>query len=183
MAAADLMPAHPSPRSSYEPVHKATRGRRGAESRLRPRIAPRRRGASILPHGRGPLTPGAALGVRPEANETRRRWIEERTGASLPLVGAHALDGEQMRGKVENAIGAGADASRRRRAAARRRRARPRHLLRTARHHRGRAGTLLRAWHDGAHRAAVSRPASGSTRTAWRGLRPRRRRRGARLRA
>ena len=38
--------------------------------------------------------------------EARRRWIEERTGAALPHVGACTIPGERMRGNVENPIGA-----------------------------------------------------------------------------
>jgi hydroxymethylglutaryl-CoA reductase (NADPH) len=36
----------------------------------------------------------------------RRRWVEERTGALLPHVGAYTIDGERMRGNIENLIGA-----------------------------------------------------------------------------
>jgi hydroxymethylglutaryl-CoA reductase (NADPH) len=36
----------------------------------------------------------------------RRAWIESRTGASLPLVAAFAIPSEQMRGNIENPIGA-----------------------------------------------------------------------------
>jgi hydroxymethylglutaryl-CoA reductase (NADPH) len=38
--------------------------------------------------------------------EARRRWIEERTGARLQHVGSCSLPGEQMRGNVENPVGA-----------------------------------------------------------------------------
>ena len=38
--------------------------------------------------------------------EARRRWIEERTGASLRHIGAGSVPGEEMRGNVENPIGA-----------------------------------------------------------------------------
>ena len=38
--------------------------------------------------------------------EARRRWIEERTGARLSHVGSCSLPGEEMRGNVENPIGA-----------------------------------------------------------------------------
>ncbi|HEX9941223.1 MAG TPA: hydroxymethylglutaryl-CoA reductase [Thermoanaerobaculia bacterium] len=38
--------------------------------------------------------------------EARRRWVEERTGANLRHVGACSIPGEQMRGNVENPIGA-----------------------------------------------------------------------------
>jgi len=41
-----------------------------------------------------------------ESIDRRRRWIEERTGATLGHVGAFSLDGERMRGNVENPIGA-----------------------------------------------------------------------------
>jgi hydroxymethylglutaryl-CoA reductase (NADPH) len=37
---------------------------------------------------------------------SRRRWIEEQTGAVLTHVGACTLPGEQMRGNVENPVGA-----------------------------------------------------------------------------
>jgi hydroxymethylglutaryl-CoA reductase (NADPH) len=37
---------------------------------------------------------------------SRRAWLEARTGVSLPLVGAYAIPSEQMRGNIENAIGA-----------------------------------------------------------------------------
>ncbi|HEV8239631.1 MAG TPA: hydroxymethylglutaryl-CoA reductase [Thermoanaerobaculia bacterium] len=54
---------------------------------------------------RSPLVPRLE-GYARDSVEARRRWVEERTGTTLPLVGAHALDSEQMRGKIENAIGA-----------------------------------------------------------------------------
>jgi hydroxymethylglutaryl-CoA reductase (NADPH) len=38
--------------------------------------------------------------------EARRRWIEERTGARLRHVGSVSVAGEQLRGNVENPIGA-----------------------------------------------------------------------------
>jgi hydroxymethylglutaryl-CoA reductase (NADPH) len=38
--------------------------------------------------------------------ESRRRWIEEQTGAALTHVGASTLPTEQMRGNIENPIGA-----------------------------------------------------------------------------
>lgn len=38
--------------------------------------------------------------------EARRRWLEERTGARLKHVGACSISGEEMRGNVENPIGA-----------------------------------------------------------------------------
>src|SRR5204863_2499370 len=36
----------------------------------------------------------------------RRRWLEGRTGAALPHVGASSLPTEGMRGNVENPVGA-----------------------------------------------------------------------------
>ncbi len=36
----------------------------------------------------------------------RRAWVEEKTGAGLPHVGAHSIPGEGMRGNVENPVGA-----------------------------------------------------------------------------
>jgi hydroxymethylglutaryl-CoA reductase (NADPH) len=38
--------------------------------------------------------------------EARRRWVEERTGARLAHLGAYSIDGERLRGKIENPIGA-----------------------------------------------------------------------------
>jgi hydroxymethylglutaryl-CoA reductase (NADPH) len=35
----------------------------------------------------------------------RRRWVEEKTGASLPHIGSCSFDPEQMRGNIENPIG------------------------------------------------------------------------------
>ena len=45
-------------------------------------------------------------GYAAEDVAARRAWIEARTGASLPLVAACAIPGEQMRGNIENPIGA-----------------------------------------------------------------------------
>ncbi len=36
----------------------------------------------------------------------RRLWVEERTGASLPQVGAFSIPSEEMRGNIENPVGA-----------------------------------------------------------------------------
>ncbi len=38
--------------------------------------------------------------------ETRRRWVEEATGASLRHVGSYSIPSEEMRGNVENPVGA-----------------------------------------------------------------------------
>ncbi len=38
--------------------------------------------------------------------EARRRWIEERTGARLRHVGSCSIPGEEMRGNIENPVGA-----------------------------------------------------------------------------
>jgi hydroxymethylglutaryl-CoA reductase (NADPH) len=45
-------------------------------------------------------------GYASEAVAARRRWLEERTGARLAHVGAASVPGEEMRGNVENPIGA-----------------------------------------------------------------------------
>src|SRR5262249_37939682 len=45
-------------------------------------------------------------GYTTEALADRRRWIEEKTGASLDQIGASTLPGEAMRGNIENPIGA-----------------------------------------------------------------------------
>ncbi len=45
-------------------------------------------------------------GYRPEAVAARRAWIEQRTGTILPLVAASAIPSLELRGNVENPIGA-----------------------------------------------------------------------------
>src|SRR5437016_5045003 len=45
-------------------------------------------------------------GYAPEDVAERRRWVEERTGISLRHVGVFSLPGEQMRGNIENPVGA-----------------------------------------------------------------------------
>ena len=45
-------------------------------------------------------------GYADEDLAARRHWVEERTGARLDHVGRHSLTGEEMRGNVENPIGA-----------------------------------------------------------------------------
>lgn len=45
-------------------------------------------------------------GYSAEALAERRRWVEERTAASLAHVGASTLPAESMRGNIENPIGA-----------------------------------------------------------------------------
>ncbi len=45
-------------------------------------------------------------GYAAEDIEARRRWVEERTGARLRHVGSGSISGEEMRGNVENPIGA-----------------------------------------------------------------------------
>ena len=60
--------------------------------------------------GRGPALPliprFRGQGYRREQVDERRRWVEERTGAALRHVGSFSLPGEQMRGNIENPIGA-----------------------------------------------------------------------------
>ncbi len=58
--------------------------------RERPELVPRYRGQ----------------GYDDESQARRRAWLEERTGARLDLVGRTVLDGEAMRGNVENPVGA-----------------------------------------------------------------------------
>ncbi len=38
--------------------------------------------------------------------EQRREWIEQKTGCDLKHVGAHSIASEEMRGNIENPIGA-----------------------------------------------------------------------------
>jgi hydroxymethylglutaryl-CoA reductase (NADPH) len=45
-------------------------------------------------------------GYGDEEVAARRRWVEERTGTRLTHLGRHSVPGEQMRGNVENPIGA-----------------------------------------------------------------------------
>jgi len=44
-------------------------------------------------------------GYSDQAISARRRWVEDRTGATLKHVGSFSVPGEQMRGNVENLIG------------------------------------------------------------------------------
>ena len=53
-----------------------------------------------------PLVPRfAGQGYAEAQVRERRHWLEKATGAELPLVGACAIDTEQMRGNIENPIG------------------------------------------------------------------------------
>ncbi len=45
-------------------------------------------------------------GYSPDQVRERREWLERRTGVSLPLVGACAIPTDEMRGNVENPVGA-----------------------------------------------------------------------------
>ena len=55
---------------------------------------------------RAPLVPRLEeQGYTADDIAARRRWIEEKTGAELPQLGAFTVPGEQMRGNVENPIG------------------------------------------------------------------------------
>jgi len=38
--------------------------------------------------------------------DSRRQWVEEKTACQLPHIGRYSIDGEQMRGNIENPIGA-----------------------------------------------------------------------------
>lgn len=44
-------------------------------------------------------------GYSDNAITARRKWLEEKTGASLDHIGFYSLSGEQMRGNVENPVG------------------------------------------------------------------------------
>jgi hydroxymethylglutaryl-CoA reductase (NADPH) len=44
-------------------------------------------------------------GYTPEQVRERREWLERKTGAAMPLVGASAIPAPQMRGNIENPIG------------------------------------------------------------------------------
>jgi len=44
-------------------------------------------------------------GYSDEAVAARRKWVEEKTGATLVHVGSYSLSSEQMRGNIENPIG------------------------------------------------------------------------------
>ncbi len=48
----------------------------------------------------------AEQGYSAEDVAARRRWIEDRTGAALPVVGTLGFPAEEMRGNIENPIGA-----------------------------------------------------------------------------
>ncbi|HEX4956254.1 MAG TPA: hydroxymethylglutaryl-CoA reductase [Thermoanaerobaculia bacterium] len=48
----------------------------------------------------------AQQGYEDDQVAARRAWLEARTGVRLPLVGSSAIPAEQMRGNVENPIGA-----------------------------------------------------------------------------
>jgi len=64
-------------------------------------------GAEPKPRQRAELVPRyKGQGYDADSQARRRAWLEEKTGASLGLVGRTALDGEAMRGNVENPVGA-----------------------------------------------------------------------------
>src|SRR6185437_9393749 len=44
-------------------------------------------------------------GYSDQAVAARRKWVEEKTGATLTHVGSYSLSSQQMRGNIENAIG------------------------------------------------------------------------------
>ena len=58
-----------------------------------------------------PLAPGLVprleeQGYAPPQVELRRAWVEEQTSSNLCHVGAHSIASEEMRGNIENPIGA-----------------------------------------------------------------------------
>lgn len=70
------------------PAPEETDSERGGQER--PELVPRYRGQ----------------GYDDDSQARRRAWLEEKTGARLDLVGRTVLDGEAMRGNVENPVGA-----------------------------------------------------------------------------
>ncbi|HEX8292253.1 MAG TPA: hydroxymethylglutaryl-CoA reductase [Pyrinomonadaceae bacterium] len=61
--------------------------------------APRAEPLDLVPRMEG-------QGYAAEHVARRRRWVEERTGCALTHVGSHSLASEEMRGNVENPVGA-----------------------------------------------------------------------------
>ncbi|MEK6279452.1 MAG: hydroxymethylglutaryl-CoA reductase [Acidobacteriota bacterium] len=45
-------------------------------------------------------------GYAPHFVERRRRWLEQKTGCRLEHVGSHSISGDEMRGNIENPLGA-----------------------------------------------------------------------------
>jgi hydroxymethylglutaryl-CoA reductase (NADPH) len=76
------------------------------EPEILPGAAPRP-ASNERPAGSSQLVPRFTdQGYGDEEVAARRRWVEERTGSRLTHVGKHSVPGEQMRGNVENPIGA-----------------------------------------------------------------------------
>jgi len=61
--------------------------------------APRAEPLDLVPRMEG-------QGYAAEHVARRRRWVEEKTGCALAHVGSHSVPGEEMRGNVENPVGA-----------------------------------------------------------------------------
>ena len=77
--------------------------RENRRRRRRPRRR-RQRGPKSGPLSLVPRFEDGGYGA--EASTERRRWVERRTGAPLALVGSFTMPSEEMRGNVENPIGA-----------------------------------------------------------------------------
>ena len=60
--------------------------------------------ANVEPLGLVPRLKGQ--GYSAEHVAARRAWVEEKTGARLRHVGSHSVESEEMRGNVENPVGA-----------------------------------------------------------------------------
>ena len=89
------------------------------------------------------------LGANPSM---RRAWLEHNTGHSLDAVADTAFAPEQVRGNIENLVGADARAAGDRRADPRQRTSTPRAVLRPVRDDRGNARHDLPVRHAGDHR-------------------------------
>jgi hydroxymethylglutaryl-CoA reductase (NADPH) len=61
--------------------------------------APRAEPLDLVPRMEG-------QGYAREQVALRRRWVEEKTGCALRHVGSHSIESEEMRGNVENPVGA-----------------------------------------------------------------------------
>ncbi len=70
--------------------------------------------AGVAPAAVAPQRPGRIelvprlkdQGYAPDQVASRRRWVEDKTGCRLEHVGAFSIPSEQMRGNIENPIGA-----------------------------------------------------------------------------
>lgn len=78
-------------------VPKATT--ESAEDDVKKSATPGRPAIQLVPRLKG-------QGYEPEQIDRRRRWVESKAGVEMPLVGRHALRDENLRGNIENPVGA-----------------------------------------------------------------------------